>query len=217
MDNATDVKENLKFNPASIPFQQEEIKKEPIIKPEVLQLKKEDVKDESRRDEPLIEHSPPPSLQLSDQKPTFKTELGVPKVTVDKPVIKEELDSSNDASLLSISSKEDSSSQPSNHSLGNYKDSPLYMHSNMNLKESISFGKYCFTRWQSIAITFTRVFLGMKDPPLINHLQPNHALNLKDNKEQIVNMNHSSYLKDGRPTDQPFGYQGREPPRLVVN
>lgn len=54
----------------------------------------------------------------------------------------------------------------------------------------------------------------MKDPPLINHLQPNHAMNLKENKEPIVNMNHSSYLKDGRPQDQPpFGYQGREPPR----
>lgn len=151
MDNATEVKENLKFNPASIPFQQDEIKKEPIIKPEVLQLKKEDVKDEVK--EPLIEHSPPPSLQLSDQKPTFKTDLGVPKVTVDKPLIKEELDSSNDASLLSISSKEDSSSQPSNHSLGNYKDSPLYMHSNMNLKESISFGKYFFYLL-AIVITF---------------------------------------------------------------
>lgn len=142
-----------------------------------------------------------------------KTHTHTSDLQVEKPIIKEELDSSNDASLLSISSKEDSSSQPSSHSLGNYKENPLYLHSNMSLKESISFGKHLATRIESLEKLISNGALGMKDPPLINHLQPNHAMNLKENKEPIVNMNHSSYMKGGGPQDQPPFYQGREPPR----
>lgn len=136
-----DVKDSIKFNPASLQFgQSEEIKKDPTnIKQEHVQPKKEEIKEEVK--EPLVAHIPPQTLQALDQKSAFKTELIIPKVTVEKPLIKEELDSSNDASLLSISSKEDSSSQPSTHSLGNYKENPMYMHSNINLKDSISFGK----------------------------------------------------------------------------
>ncbi|KAJ8954139.1 hypothetical protein NQ318_005733 [Aromia moschata] len=54
----------------------------------------------------------------------------------------------------------------------------------------------------------------------MNHLQSKHGLNLKEpqidkHKEQIVNMNHSSYISDMK--SEPFGYQSSQGPNKDHN
>lgn len=195
LDNVLDMKDmkynpesmkyssdNMKINPEAIRYAQQEYKKEQQMKKQEVQPKMEkEIKEETK------DSMPPQQIQLAPEKP-FKTELIIPKIhPIDK--IKEEMDSSNEAiSMNSMSLNPNLDGKDENM----YKEN-IFMPQNKNIKESISFG--------------------MKDPPLMNHLQPKHGLNLKEpqmekHKEQIINMNHSSYISDKKP--DPFGYQSSQ-------
>lgn len=196
LDNVLDMKDmkynpesmkynsdNMKINPEAVRFAQQEYKKEQQ------QIKKPEIQPKMEKEikEEMKESIPPQPMPNVPEKP-FKTELIIPKVhTIDK--IKEEMDSSNEAinmNPMGLNTNFDGKDE------NIYKES-IFMPQSKGIKEPISFG--------------------MKDPPLMNHLQPKHGLNLKEpqmekHKEQIINMNHSNYLSDKK--QDPFGYQSSQ-------
>lgn len=133
-------------------------------------------------------------MSVVQEKP-FKTELIIPKVhPMEKPLIKEERDSPNDSrnmNLLNISSNLTPKDE------NNLFSDNLYLPQAINSKDAVSFGR--------------------KEAPFINHLQPKHALNLKESpidmhKDQIINMNHSNFMNSANEMKQePFGYQNPPP------
>jgi arginine-glutamic acid dipeptide repeat-containing protein len=158
--------------------------------PEVKDLKfgSDVLKKETSKSEPIankVEKEVKDEVKEIPEK--FKTELIIPKVvTMDKVIIKEEVESSNEA--INLNSKED----------GVYKEN-LFVPQNM-IKDQINFS--------------------LKEPILNHYPQENHPLNLKDTsqqhergKEQIVNMNHSSFIKDVK-QEPNYGYNQNKPTSL---
>lgn len=109
---------------------------------------------------------------------------------MEKPLIKEELDSPSDTRNMNLLSIGANHLNPKDEN--NLFSDNLYIHQTINTKENVSFGR---------------------KESFINHLQPKHALNLKDSpidmhKDQIVNMNHSNFMNTGNEIKQEsFGYQ----------
>lgn len=147
-------------------------------------------KKDSAKPEPIINKAIEKEMkeetkEVSDK---FKTELIIPKVvTMDKVIIKEEVENNTEMSsnLNSLNSKDDV-----------YKEN-IFSPQNV-IKEQINFG--------------------IKDSPILNHYPSvNHPLNLKDTgqqherKEQVVNINHTNFVKEVK-QEPSFNYNQTKTP-----
>lgn len=157
-----------------------------------LNLFSTDLKEETNTETPHV--LPSQQVSIVQEKP-FKTELIIPKIhTMEKPLIKEELDLSNDSRNINLLNINSNLNPKDENTIFNEN---LYIPQSINPKETVPFGR--------------------KEPPFINHLQSKHALNLKEtpidmHKDQIININHSNFMNAANEIKQePFGYQNPPP------